>query len=112
MEGMIHGITAKTAFTIFPVAILIMAPSLNNDPRWNRIFSYTIVAGILAVLLIILLVILDDRISWFGFLERLLVANMIVWIEVAGVNLLIISLKKQKEVKSDNTGSEIELKLV
>jgi hypothetical protein len=93
VEGAIHGFTARTSFSIFPVAILLMAPSLKNDPDWRSIYRYSIITAILAFILVILLAILSD-IGWFGLLERILVFNLIIWVEVAAVRLLIISLRR------------------
>ncbi|OGO32234.1 MAG: hypothetical protein A2Z29_00395 [Chloroflexi bacterium RBG_16_56_11] len=97
IEGRIHGFTATTAFSIFPVAMLFISPSLKNDPAWKGIFVYTIIAGILAFIFVILLGLLPDDIGWFGLLERLLVANLIIWVEVAGIMLLLISIRSGKD---------------
>ena len=94
IEGRIHGLAATTAFWIFPIAILVISPSLRNDPDWKGIFRYTIIAGVLAVALVMTIGALPDNLSWFGLLERLLVLNMIVWVEVAAFKLLLLSLKR------------------
>jgi hypothetical protein len=94
IEGTIHGLTATGAFWLFPIAILVLAPSLKNDPNWKNIFIYTIVAGILALVLVLVLGFIQDDIGWFGLLERLLVANMIIWVEVAAIKLLRLSLNR------------------
>lgn len=96
IEGTIHGLTASAVFWLFPVAILVIAPSLKSDPNWRNIFLYTVVAGILAVILVLILGFLQDDISWFGLLERLLVANMIIWVEVAAIKLLYLSVRRGK----------------
>jgi hypothetical protein len=98
-EGTIHGITATGAFWAFPIAILVIAPSLRNDPAWRNLFLYTFIAGLLAVVLVIILGILSDEVSWFGLLERLLVANMIIWVEVAAIKLLLLSIKRPEAGK-------------
>jgi uncharacterized membrane protein len=49
------------------------------------------VSFILAVLLGITLRIVQEKSGWFGLVERLLVANMIIWIEVAAINLMRLS---------------------
>lgn len=90
IEGTIHGLTATGVFWLFPISVLVIAPSLKNDPGWQNIFIYTIVAGILALILVIMIGVQDD-ISWFGLLERLIVANMIIWVEVAAIRLLCLS---------------------
>ncbi len=95
IEGRIHGMTASAAFWIFPAAILVIAPSIRNDPAWRNIFRYTIVTAALAIVFVITLGVLPDETSWFGLLERILVANMIIWVEVAAVKLLLLSLKRR-----------------
>jgi hypothetical protein len=94
IEGRIHGLAATSAFWIFPAALLFVAPSLRNDPNWKGIFRYTLVATVLAVALVITLGVLPDEMGWFGLLERIVVANMIIWVEVAAIKLLLLSLKR------------------
>jgi hypothetical protein len=100
IEGRIHGFTATTSFSLFPVAILFLASSLKKDPGWKNLFLYSVVTFILAVLLGITLRIVQEKSGWFGLVERLLVANMIIWIEVAAINLMRLSftrsVKKQE----------------
>jgi len=92
IEGRIHGFTATASFSIFPIAVLSLIPSLKNDPAWRNLFKYSVVTCGLAVLLAITLRIVQEKSGWFGLVERLLVANMIIWVEVAAVNLFILSL--------------------
>ena len=95
IEGRIHGFTASTAFSLFPVALLFLVPSLRNDPRWTGLLRYTAVTFILAVVFVVALRIMQEQNSWFGLVERLLVLNMMVWVEVAAVRLFILSLKRK-----------------
>jgi hypothetical protein len=92
IEGRIHGFTATVSFSIFPIAVLSLIPSLKHDPGWRNLFRYSVVTCILAVLLAIILRIVQEKSGWFGLVERLLVANMIIWVEVAAINLLVLSL--------------------
>jgi len=57
-------------------------------------FKYTVVTGVLALALVIIVVALEDTSSWFGLAERILVANMIIWVEVIATKLLFLSLKR------------------
>ena len=91
IEGRIHGFTATTSFSLFPVAILFLASSLKKDPGWKNLFIYSAVTFILAVLLGITLRIVQEKSGWFGLVERILVANMIIWVEVAAINLMRLS---------------------
>jgi hypothetical protein len=101
IEGRIHGLTAQTAFTLFPFAILFLIPSIRKDPNWKNLFRYTEVTLILAVVLIVIIKVFPEPNSLFGLMERLLVANIILWVEVAAVNLFIISLKRKAKAQLD-----------
>ena len=93
-EGIIHTIATIVIFWLFPIAILLIAPSLRKDPNWQNLFKYTIVTGILALALVIMVGILEDTSSWFGLGERILVANMIIWVEVTAIKLLRLSVSR------------------
>jgi hypothetical protein len=93
-EGIIHNIAAMAVFWLFPVATLLMTPSIRNDPFWKNMFKYTLITGILGFTLVIMVIILEDTASWFGLAERLLVANMIIWVEVMAFKLLYLSLTR------------------
>jgi hypothetical protein len=71
-----------------------IAPSLRKDSHWKNIFRYTLVAGILGVAMIIMVWIYQKDVNWFGLVERVLVANMIIWVEVTAIKLLLLSLKR------------------
>jgi hypothetical membrane protein len=93
-DGRIHGLAASTAFTIFPLAVLCLLPSLRRDDNWKDLFRYGQVTFYLAIVLVILTRIFRDGSDVFGLLERLLVANMIIWVEVTAVRLFVLSLKR------------------
>ncbi len=97
IEGTIHSVTATTVFWLFPIAILLLAPSLRNDPYWENIFTYTVVTSVLALALITGQVFLPAQLSWFGLYERILVANTVIWVEVIAVRLLRLSLSRERE---------------
>jgi hypothetical membrane protein len=91
-EGIIHTIASYGLGLLFPIAILLLAPSLKSDPNWKNTFVYTLVAGVLALALMIGAFLLDQR-GWFGLYERIIVANVIIWVEVVAVHLLRLSLR-------------------
>jgi uncharacterized membrane protein len=93
IEGTIHGVATAISFSLFPVALFFLALSFKKDPEWKHLYRYTIIAGILSVLIAIALQFFEDGINYFGLVERILVANMIIWVEVMAVNLLRISFK-------------------
>ena len=92
-DGVIHGLSASAAFWVFPLGLFLMARSIRNDPSWRSLFCYTLVTGGLGVVLAFLTIYLNHRIGWFGLLERLVVANMILWVEVASFRMLVISVR-------------------
>jgi len=94
IEGRIHGLTAQTAFTIFPIALLSLLSSIKNDPNWQRFFRYTLVTLILGVVLIIVIRIAQEPNQVFGLMERLIVINMLIWVEIAAIHLFTLSLKR------------------
>jgi hypothetical protein len=98
-EGTIHGAAAVAVFWLFPIAISLLLPSLRNDPHWQEIFPYTVVTTVLASVLAVGRLFLPAQISWFGLYERVLVANVVVWVEVVAVRLLLLSLRRQREAK-------------
>ena len=106
IEGTIHSVAATAVFWLFPIAILLLAPSLRNDPCWEGIFAYTVVTGGLALALMIGWVCLPAQLSWFGLYERILVANAVIWVEVIAFCLLRLSLGRGREDKNLNLSEE------
>jgi hypothetical membrane protein len=99
IEGIIHTVASYGLGLLFPIAILLLTPSLKSDPNWKNIFIYTLVAGVLALALIMGVFLLDQR-GWFGLYERIIVANVIIWVEVVAVHLLRLSLTREPKPQS------------
>lgn len=100
VDGTIHSVTAYALSLVFPVGVLLLAPSLGRDPNWRNMFIYTLVAGVLALALTLGLFYLPDRMNWFGLYERIIVANVIIWTEVMAIHLLRLSLICEPETES------------
>jgi len=94
IEGTIHTIASYGLGLLFPIAILLLAPSLKSTPNWKNIFVYTLVAGVLALALIIG-AFLSDQTGWFGLYERIIVANAIIWVEVVAIHFLRLLLRRE-----------------
>ena len=93
-EGIIHTIAASAVFWLFPLTALLMSRALKYDWHWEGMYKYSIITGILAFLLAIMVTALDDTSSWFGLAERILVANMVIWVLAMGYRLFCISLTR------------------
>jgi hypothetical protein len=94
VHGIIHGLSATFTFWLFPIGLFCLARSLKHDPDWTSLYRYTLVTGALGVVLAIVAIFLDKHIGWFGLLERAVVANMIIWVEIAAFRMLLLSLKR------------------
>jgi hypothetical protein len=97
LDGRIHGLSATTAFVLFPFAVLFLIPSIKKDENWAALYSYSGITFIIAVLLIIVTRIVQEGSGFFGLAERLLVANMILWVEVAAIKMFVLSLKRPRK---------------
>jgi hypothetical protein len=104
-EGRIHGYVATASFTLFPFAVLCFMPSLKRDNRWKDLYGYTRVTFYVGIAMLIITRIFQETSGWFGLTERLLVANMILWVEVFAVRLFVLSLKRPAPFKQVITPS-------
>jgi hypothetical protein len=92
--GIIHTIASYGLGLLFPIAILSLAPSLKSDPNWKNVFVYTLVAGVLAFVLIIG-AFLPDQTGWFGLYERIIILNALIWVEVVAIHFLRLLLRQE-----------------
>jgi len=94
ISGRIHVWAAYSVLGLFPVVLALLLSSIRNDPNWQGLFHYTIVTGILAFALAVGRLFLPQKISWFGLYERILVANVLIWLEITGIRLLFLSTRR------------------
>jgi len=95
LSGRIHVWAAYSVLGLFPLALALLLSSIKNDPNWRGLFHYTIITGILAFALAVGRLFLPQNISWFGLYERILVANVLVWLEITGIRLLFLSIRRK-----------------
>jgi MFS family permease len=105
VNGTIHLVGAYGVLGLFPVAVALLLSSIRHDPRWHGIFRYSVVTGIIALGFAVGHIFVP-HLSWFGLYERLTVANAIVWVEVSAIRLLLLSLRRQREVEQSSSISE------
>jgi len=99
IDGMIHTIASYGLGLLFPIAILSLAPSLKNTPNWKNIFVYTLIAGVLALALIMGALFAEQR-GWFGLYERIIILNALVWVEVVAIHSLRLLLRQEPKPQS------------
>ncbi len=100
IEGVIHAYAAKFIFWFFPLAALLISPSLRKDPYWRPLFFYTIGAAIFSVALMISSIPFPTDSGWFGLFERILVADVIIWVLFMAVWLLRQAVMQRKKLFS------------
>ncbi|MFP3898518.1 MAG: DUF998 domain-containing protein [Dehalococcoidia bacterium] len=96
-QGLIHSVTAYTIALLFPISLMLLTPSLKSDPRWEKLFAYTLVAAVSGLAMVPGLFFLPNIERWFGLYERIMVANVMVWVAVAAVHLLRLSRRRQRQ---------------
>jgi len=94
-EGSLHGIVSKTVFSIFPIAVGLISFSMKRDPRWKHLHVYSVATAILGIILSVVISIADN-INIFGLLERLLVANIVIWVETTAIHVILLSLSSEQ----------------
>jgi len=99
IDGTIHTIASYGLGLLFPIAILSLAPSFKSTPNWKNISVYTLVAGVLALPLILGALLAEQR-GWFGLYERIIILNTLVWVEVVAIHFLRLLLRRQLKPQS------------
>lgn len=81
------------AFVALTIAPLIISRRLKQDIRWQGYRSYSLVTGVIAIILLLLVLSTGQGVlkPWFGALQRIAVAPLFLWIEVIAIHLLRIS---------------------
>ena len=83
-SGRIHVWAAYSVLGLFPVSLAMLLSSIRDDPNWRGLYHYTVVTGVLALGMAVGRLFLPSNINWFGIYERILVGNVIIWVEVYG----------------------------
>jgi hypothetical protein len=94
IDGTIHTIASYGLGLLFPIAILSLAPSIKSTPNWKNVFIYTLIAGVLALALILGAMLAEQR-GWFGLYERIIILNALVWVEVVAIHFLRLLLRQE-----------------
>ena len=99
IDGTIHTIASYGLGLLFPIAILLLAPSFKSTLNWKNIFVYTLIAGILAFALIIG-AFFTEQTGWFGLYERIIIGNALIWVEVVAIHFLRLLLSREPKPQS------------
>lgn len=99
----IHRFTAGLICCLFPVVCLSIAKGLRGDSTSKRIRNFSLITGGIGIVLSIAgMVIIVTETPWKGAIERIILANGILWIEVVGIWLLSGHLGSQTANQNKN----------
>ena len=90
-SGIKHVVLAATAECFFPIACLLLISQFRHE-GWRSIAGFTFIAGALGTGLCIADVLTPDR--WLGLVERLLIANGMLWFGITGLFMIYRVLKQ------------------
>ena len=92
----VHTVAADCVLGLFPIALAVILPSIKNDWRWHRMFRYTVITGVIALVMAVCQPFLPDDFRFFGLYERIMVLNAITWLGTFAVRLLVLSFQLRK----------------
>jgi hypothetical protein len=88
MVSAIHERSAQLIAFLFPCACALTALGLKNDPRYAMLYTCSLIAAGLGLLLNIAgLVAIVAHTEWLGAAERAVMMNGFIWLGVTGYNL-------------------------
>jgi hypothetical protein len=99
IHALIHQVGASITAIAFPIAALMLLPSLKSDPEWKGLANYTFVVAVSMLALEIareVLLLTTWLNPWFGLYEKGLLVNSLVWVVVMAIRLLrVANMRKQ-----------------
>ena len=87
-HSIIHSASAGASSVLFAIACFSFAVEFRTNLSWRKFFLYTLLTGVVAIILIILGIVAPSDWYWEGLHERLLVANAFIWVAVVSIRLL------------------------
>ena len=90
-SSLVHTVAADSVFGLFPIALALILSSIKNDRRWHRMFRYTVITGVIALVMAASQPFLPDDFRFFGLYERIMVVNAIIWLVTFATRLLVLS---------------------
>lgn len=99
--AMVHTQAARLLCIFFPIACLLFGIALRRHPVLNKAAEYSLIAGAIGLVLVIAgAFITMEEAPLIGILERLMLANGIMWIEIMGITILTTKRNRSYRVAS------------
>lgn len=93
-QGLIHGIFGALVFSLSPVSCFVFWRRFRQDPNWQPLQAWTLIAGIITAIAVVLLsaatktaVIPNVFTPWNGLIQRMVIVPYLIWIFTFAVRL-------------------------
>ena len=100
LHALIHKQTAGAMSLLFSLACLALALGFRRDPRWKKLWLYTLITGSVTLILIIVAVPVASDWGWKGLHERVLLISGLVWTTVIAVRLIAACLHERRKLST------------
>jgi hypothetical protein len=87
LHGILHGIFGALVFSLSPISCFVFWRRFRQDPNWQPLKGWTLVAGIITTAAVILLsaatktqVIPNVFTPWNGLIQRMVIIPYLIWI--------------------------------
>ena len=96
LAGFIHLNTVRVMTVLLPASCLLIGADIRNDPETRIIRVQSLAAGVMGILLIVpgAIATLTDA-SWLGAIERVILINGLLWIEVMTISVTFPGIIRQ-----------------
>jgi hypothetical protein len=90
-HGVVHGILGALVFTFAPLSCFVFYRRFRGDPLWRPMAGWTLVAGVVLALGIVLLRISQQHgnglFEWKGLVQRVILVTFMTWIFAVAFHL-------------------------
>lgn len=94
IHGMIHGVAGLGIVMCFTAICFLLARAFRSNQRWPGFYNYSIAAGFIEIVVLIVRIFLPYNLNWFGLYELVVLGNGAVWFEAVALRYLLINRKK------------------
>ena len=85
-SGKMHELVSNIGFSGIILAPLLLSVHFRTSISWKKYWFPTLMVGVFTVILVPLYL-TDFFVSWNGFVQRLLLANLLIWIEAVAFKI-------------------------
>ena len=89
-SGKLHLITGVLGFLSMAIGLIVISRRMARSPEWETYSRYTLASGILAFVLFFAAGVVgsDEASTLDGLMQRIFIANYLIWITVTGIRIL------------------------